>query len=171
MTTLSSTSITASQTPAIPRGRVGLVALWLTQIALAAMFLFAGGLKLTGVPQLVALFDAIGIGQWLRYVTGSIEVVSAVALLVPGWAAFGALLLIPTMVGAVITQRRRSTSIDRVFSRGTTMTWMCWEEHRRRTMCRSSKTSQESSSQPHTRCLTDSRMGVRRRRPSSCRST
>ena len=103
MTTLSSPSITARQTPAIPRGRVGLVALWLTQIALAAMFLFAGGLKLTGSPELVALFDAIGIGQWFRYVTGSIEVVSAVALLLPSWAAFGALLLIPTMVGAVFT--------------------------------------------------------------------
>jgi len=103
MTTLSSTSITASQTPAIARGRVALVALWLTQIALAAMFVFAGGLKLTGAPDMVGLFDAIGIGQWFRYVTGSIEVVSAVALLVPSWAAFGALLLIPTMAGAVFT--------------------------------------------------------------------
>ena len=103
MTTLSSTSITARPTPAIPRGRVALVALWLTQIALAAMFVFAGGLKLTGAPEMVGLFDALGIGQWFRYVTGSIEVVSAVALLVPSLAAFGALLLIPTMVGAVIT--------------------------------------------------------------------
>jgi putative oxidoreductase len=108
MTTPFATPITANQTPAIPRERfahrrVALVALWLTQIGLAAMFLFVGGLKLTGAPQLVALFDAIGIGQWLRYVTGSIEVVSAMALVVPGWAAFGALLLIPTMVGAVFT--------------------------------------------------------------------
>jgi uncharacterized membrane protein len=67
------------------------------------MLILAGGLKLAGVPVMVALFDAIGIGQWFRYVTGSIEVVSAVALLVPSWAAFGALLLIPTMVGAVFT--------------------------------------------------------------------
>jgi putative oxidoreductase len=103
MTTLSSTSITASQTPTLPRGRVALVALWLTQIALAGMLILAGGLKLAGVPVMVALFDAIGIGQWFRYVTGSIEVVSAVALLVPAWAPFGALLLIPTMVGAVVT--------------------------------------------------------------------
>ena len=103
MTTLLSTSITAGQAPAIPRGRVALAALWLTQIALAAMFMFAGGLKLTGAPEMVGLFDAIGIGQWLRYVTGSIEVVSAVALLVPSWAAFAALLLIPTMAGAVFT--------------------------------------------------------------------
>jgi hypothetical protein len=84
MTTVFSIPITANQTPAIPRrpvvrGRVALLALWLTQIGLAAMFIFVGGLKLTGAPQLVALFDAIGIGQWLRYVTGSIEVVSAVA--------------------------------------------------------------------------------------------
>jgi putative oxidoreductase len=103
MTALSSTSITASQTPTLPRGRVALVALWLTQIALAGMLILAGGLKLAGVPVMVALFDAIGIGQWFRYVTGSIEVVSAVALLVPAWAPFGALLLIPTMVGAVVT--------------------------------------------------------------------
>src|ERR1700730_9672037 len=103
MTTLFSTTMTANQTPVIPRVRVALVALWLTQIALAAMLLFVGGLKLAGVPVMVALFDAIGIGQWFRYVTGSIEVVSAVALLVPSWAAFGALLLIPTMVGAVFT--------------------------------------------------------------------
>jgi hypothetical protein len=103
MTTLFSTDMTRSQTPAIPRGRVALGALWLTQIALAGMLILAGGLKLAGVPVMVALFDAIGIGQWFRYVTGSIEVVSAVALLVPAWAPFGALLLIPTMVGAVVT--------------------------------------------------------------------
>ena len=108
MTTLFSSAATTSQTAALPRGplarkRVALVALWLAQIALAAMFLFVGGLKLSGVAAMVALFDAIGIGQWFRYVTGSIEVVSAVALLVPSWAAFGALLLIPTMAGAVFT--------------------------------------------------------------------
>ena len=102
-TTVFSTAIAAYQTPALPRQRAALVALWLTQIALAGMFLFVGGLKLTGAPELVGLFDAIGIGQWFRYVTGSIEVVSAVALLVPAWAAFGALLLSPTMVGAVFT--------------------------------------------------------------------
>jgi len=50
----------------VARGCVALVALWLTQIALAAMLLFVGGLKLTGAPELLALFDAIGAGQWLR---------------------------------------------------------------------------------------------------------
>ena len=52
---------------------------------------------------MVALFQAIGWGQWFRYVTGAIEASAAVALLVPSAAVFGALLLVPTMIGAVAT--------------------------------------------------------------------
>jgi putative oxidoreductase len=85
------------------RGRAALIALWLTQVALALMFLMAGGSKLAGVPAMVSLFDAIGLGQWFRYVTGVIEVTSGIALLVPSAAIFGAWLLIPTMLGAVVT--------------------------------------------------------------------
>ena len=84
-------------------GRVALIALWATQLGLAGMFLLAGGSKLAGVPAMVGLFDAIGVGQWFRYVTGLIEVGSAVALLIPSLAPFGALLLVPTMAGAVLT--------------------------------------------------------------------
>ena len=87
-----------------PRGvRASLIALWLTQVALAVIFLMAGGSKLAGVPAMVSLFDALGLGQWFRYVTGVIEVTSGIALLVPSAAIFGALLLIPTMLGAIVT--------------------------------------------------------------------
>ena len=85
----------------LQRGRASLIALWLTQVALALLFLMAGGSKLAGVPAMVSLFDAIGLGQWFRYVTGVIEVASGIALLVPSAAIFGALLLIPTMLGAI----------------------------------------------------------------------
>src|SRR6202051_36097 len=84
----------------LQRGRASLIALWVTQVALALMFLMAGGSKLAGVPAMVSLFDALGLGQWLRYVTGVIEVTSGIALLVPSAAIFGAMLLIPTMLGA-----------------------------------------------------------------------
>jgi hypothetical protein len=57
----------------LQRGRASLIALWLTQVALALMFLMAGS-KLAGVPPMVSLFDALGLGQWFRYVTGVIEV-------------------------------------------------------------------------------------------------
>jgi len=85
-----------------PRSRVSFIALWVTQIALAAMFVMAGGSKLGGVPAMVSLFDQIGVGQWFRYVTGVIEAVSGIALLIPSAAVFGALLLIPTMLGAIV---------------------------------------------------------------------
>ncbi len=87
-------------TPILRRGRVATIALWVTQIALAAMFLFAGGSKLVGAPAMVNLFAAIGLGQWFRYVTGAIEISAAVALLIPSAAPFGAILLVPTMFGA-----------------------------------------------------------------------
>ena len=87
----------------LQRGRASLIALWLTQAALAAMFLMAGGSKLAGVPAMVTMFDTIGLGQWFRYVTGVIEFTSGIALLVPSAAFFGALLLIPTMLGAIVT--------------------------------------------------------------------
>lgn len=76
---------------------------WTLQVASAAMFLFAGSQKLTGNPAMVQVFEAIGIGQWFRYVTGAIEVVSAVLLLVPSLAFYGAVALALTMAGAVFT--------------------------------------------------------------------
>src|SRR5258708_5465242 len=84
----------------LQRGRAALIALWLAQVALALTFLMAGGSKLVGTPAMVSLFDALGLGQWFRYVTGVIEVTSGIALLVPSAAIFGAMLLIPTMLGA-----------------------------------------------------------------------
>lgn len=84
------------------RGRAALITLWLTQVALALMFLMAGGSKLAGVPAMVSLFDALGVGQWFRYVTGVIEVASGIALLIPSVAVFGAILLLPTMLAAIL---------------------------------------------------------------------
>ena len=102
-TVIATTSAARHQAKGKGRSRIGLIALWTLQLAVAGMFLFAGSLKFAGAPELVATFDAIGLGQWFRYVTGAIEVTSAIALLVPSLAAFGALLLVPTMIGAIAT--------------------------------------------------------------------
>jgi len=63
----------------------------------------AGGSKFAGTPEMVAMFRAIGLGQWFRYVTATIEVGSAIALLLPSLAPYGALALVATMTGAVFT--------------------------------------------------------------------
>ena len=87
--------------PAAP-GRVKNAGLWLLQAASAAMFVMAGVPKLTGAESMVHVFAALGLGQWFRYFTGVLEVVGAVALLVPVLAGLGALWLTAVMVGAVI---------------------------------------------------------------------
>jgi putative oxidoreductase len=79
------------------------VALWGIRGLLALAFAGAGGAKLYGVPMLVENFQHIGLGQWFRYVTGGLEIIGAILLLLPRKAVFGALLLICIMVGAVIT--------------------------------------------------------------------
>jgi putative oxidoreductase len=79
------------------------VVLWVLQIAAAGMFLMVGYLKLSGNPQLVGLFESIGLGQWFRYLTGTLEVAGALLLLIPRTSGLGALMLAGVMVGAVIT--------------------------------------------------------------------
>jgi uncharacterized membrane protein YphA (DoxX/SURF4 family) len=73
------------------------------QVAAAAMLGMAGFAKLSGAPEMIALFDAVGVGQWFRYVTGTLEVLGAALLLVPALAGVGALVLAPVMLGAVLT--------------------------------------------------------------------
>lgn len=84
-------------------GKIINVLLWVLQVAAAGMFLMAGFLKLSGNPQLVALFEAIGVGQWFRYLTGTMEVAGAILLLIPRTSGLGALMLAGVMAGAVIT--------------------------------------------------------------------
>jgi uncharacterized membrane protein YphA (DoxX/SURF4 family) len=85
------------------RRRAQTVVLWILQIAAAGLFLLGGFSKLLGAAATVQMFDAVGIGQWFRYLTGGIEVVSAVLLLVPPLAFFGAAALAFTMAGAIVT--------------------------------------------------------------------
>ena len=75
---------------------------WAFQILAAAQFFMTGLDKVSDAPVMVQLFAAVGFGQWFRYVTGTIEIVSSVLLLVPGVAALGAALLAMTMAGALI---------------------------------------------------------------------
>lgn len=70
--------------------------------ALALVFLAAGGAKLAGVPVFVEGFEALGLGQWFRYVTGIVEVAGAALLWWPNRQALGAALLGATMVGATL---------------------------------------------------------------------
>jgi uncharacterized membrane protein YphA (DoxX/SURF4 family) len=92
-------SITDTQRP--PRWKPA--ALWTLKGLLAAAFLSAGGAKIYGVPMMVENFEHIGFGQWFRYLTGTLEVIGAITILMPSLAAFGGVLLSCIMVGAIAT--------------------------------------------------------------------
>jgi putative oxidoreductase len=79
------------------------IALWVLQILLALAFAGAASGKLLGKPEMVGLYEAIGIGQWFRFVTGLLELTGAVLIVIPRTKFFGAALLGVIMVGAVIT--------------------------------------------------------------------
>jgi putative oxidoreductase len=75
---------------------------WVLQGLAAFAFLAAGGSKLAGAPAMVDVFARLGAGQWFRYLTGGLEVIGAVGLLVPGATFYGAVLLATVMVGAIV---------------------------------------------------------------------
>ena len=100
---MSQTIIAGTRFGSASTGKIINVGLWILQIAAAGMFLMVGFFKLSGDPRMVALFDAIGLGQWFRYVTGSLEVLGALLLLIPRLSGLGALLLMGVMLGAVPT--------------------------------------------------------------------
>lgn len=81
---------------------VGNVLVWVLQVALAAYFVYSGVL-LFG-DDFVGKFDRIGLGQWLRYVTGVLEIAGALGLLVPRLCGLAALGLVGVMAGAVATE-------------------------------------------------------------------
>jgi uncharacterized membrane protein YphA (DoxX/SURF4 family) len=69
---------------------------------LTLAFVGAGFAKLAGAEMMVATYDAIGVGQWFRYVTGIIEVGGAALLWLPRRQVLAASVLGGTMFGAVL---------------------------------------------------------------------
>ena len=82
-------------------GRALNILLWCVQAFLALVFLNASWAKLMGEPEFLALFTAIGVGQWFRYLTGILELTGAVLIMVPKTTRVGAALLATLMLGAL----------------------------------------------------------------------
>lgn len=61
-------------------------------------------MKLAGVDVMLRLFTDIGVGQWLRYFVGVMELLGGSLLLLPAWRALAALGLIVMMIGAAMAE-------------------------------------------------------------------
>ena len=106
MTTFTTSPTTPTATPLVRRSRrsrAAAAAVWAVRLLLAAQFVVGGLLKLTGDPQMVAMFDQIGAGQGLRLLVGACEVAGAAGLLVPRLVRPAAIGLVALLVGAAAT--------------------------------------------------------------------
>ena len=88
----------------LPASRSMTIVLWILRILMAALFLFASYMKLSGNPMMVDEFNTIGLGQWFRYLTGVLELAGGLAILVPSVSVFAALVLLAVDAGAFVTQ-------------------------------------------------------------------
>jgi len=75
-----------------------------TRIAVAFAFAITGTDKFLVSDYWTSVFAAIGLGQWLRYFTGVVEILGGLLFLIPAATTLGAALLIATMLGAMATQ-------------------------------------------------------------------
>jgi len=80
------------------------VVLWAVQLYLVYFFVTVGALPaLTAESGAQDTFEKIGIGLWFMYLTGTLELLGAIALLTPWFSGLGALGLMGVMTGACIT--------------------------------------------------------------------
>ena len=78
------------------------VGLWFVTIAVAGMFFMSGSGKLMAADPYPASFAKWGYDAWFMYFTGGLEVLAAIALLIPRFASLGALALGGVMAGAAV---------------------------------------------------------------------
>ena len=73
---------------------------WMLRLLLAALFVAQGVMKLGGSPAWVSRFRGWGYPDHFYIVIGVVELLAAIALIIPGLATFGAAVLIVVMAAA-----------------------------------------------------------------------
>ncbi|RYY53620.1 MAG: DoxX family protein [Chitinophagaceae bacterium] len=77
--------------------------LLIPKLIAAAIMLQTLFFKFSASPESVYIFSAIGLEPWGRIVSGIMELIAAVMILIPATSAVGALLGIGIMAGALVT--------------------------------------------------------------------
>jgi len=75
---------------------------WILQLCIIAMLAPAAYFKLTAHPESIAIFSQLGMEPAGRYIIGFLEAAACGLLLTPNSAAYGAILSLGIMLGAVI---------------------------------------------------------------------
>ena len=76
---------------------------WGLQLIVAAILLQTLFFKFTGAEESVWIFEALGMEPWGRWGSGISELVASVLVFIPGRRAYGALLALGVMAGAIVS--------------------------------------------------------------------
>lgn len=79
------------------------IGIWILSGLLAAEFLLAGGMKLSGSEQIAEQFTGFGYSRTFMYLVGAAEVICAPLLLWPRMAFYAAVFLSAILCGAVFS--------------------------------------------------------------------
>jgi uncharacterized membrane protein YphA (DoxX/SURF4 family) len=74
---------------------------WGLQVLVAGILLQTLFFKFTGAAESVYIFSTLGVEPWGRIVSGIVELVAAIMLLVPATTTLGAALALAVMAGAI----------------------------------------------------------------------
>jgi uncharacterized membrane protein YphA (DoxX/SURF4 family) len=83
--------------------RVKLILPWVLRVLAAIILLQTLFFKFTGAEESVYIFTKLGIEPWGRIGTGVMELIASLLILLPRTTAFGALLAVGIMSGAILS--------------------------------------------------------------------
>ena len=90
----------------------------IVQVVLGLLFVAIGSMTVAGRKMFVENFRRFGYPQWFRVVTGSLEVLGGIGLLIGIWlpwlAALASAGLALVMLGAVLTQLRTRDPLQKI---------------------------------------------------------
>ena len=77
--------------------------LWIPKAIAAFIMLQTLYFKFSGAAESVYIFSTLGIEPWGRYLTGCLELIASLLILIPGVSWIGALLVLGLMSGAILS--------------------------------------------------------------------
>lgn len=80
-----------------------LIASWSFRLVAAVILFQTLFFKFTGAKESVYIFSTLGVEPWGRIVSGLVEAIAVVLLLVPATAFLGAMLSLGTISGAIVS--------------------------------------------------------------------
>src|SRR5438270_7992644 len=83
--------------------RIVFVVSWLLRLVAAIILLQTLFFKFTGARESVYIFSTLGLEPWGRIGSGVVELIAAVMILAPATVAWGALLSLGVISGAIVS--------------------------------------------------------------------